>query len=220
MIKAILFDLDGTLLNTSIDIYKTLNESLSVFNLPKVTLADTIKFIGNGAKKLIVRAVGDKEEYIERVYSDYIVRFAKCGNSSTTLYEGEREFLFAAKKAGIKLAIITNKPQNATEVVCAQLLSEFGFDLIIGMSDRFALKPDPESTLYAINKLETDKKECLFIGDGETDVLTAKNAGVLGISALWGYRDKETLANFGALHFAKDYYELYNFVFNNKTTVN
>lgn len=220
MVKAILFDLDGTLLNTSVDIYKTLNESLSVFGLPEVSLDDTIKFIGNGAKKLIVRAVGDKTEYIERVYSDYIVRFAKCGNAATTLYDGESEFLITAKKAGIKLAIITNKPQNATEVVCKQLLSEYGFDYIIGMSDRFALKPAPESTLYVMKQLNVNKEDCLFLGDGETDVLTAKNAGIIGVSALWGYRDRQTLESFGAVNFVNNYGELYNFIFDNKTKVN
>lgn len=215
MVKAILFDLDGTLLNTSADICKTLNESLSLFALPRVTLEDTIKFIGNGAKKLIVRAVGNNVDYIERVYADYVVRFAQCGNSSTTLYDGEREFLIAAKRAGIKFAIITNKPQNATEIVCKQLLSEFGFDLIIGMSNKFVLKPDPESTLYAIKELGVNRDECLFLGDGETDVLTAKNAGITGISALWGYRDRSTLESFGAVNFVNSYAEIYKYVLNN-----
>lgn len=215
MVKAILFDLDGTLLNTSVDICNTLNESLSLFGLPRVSLENTIKFIGNGAKQLIVRAVGEKTNYIERVFSDYVVRFAACGNASTTLYEGEKQFLLAAKRAGIKLAVITNKPQNATDVVCKQFLSEFGFDFIIGMSDRFALKPNPESTLYVMTQLGVNKEEYIFVGDGETDVLTAKNAGITGVSALWGYRDRKTLENNGAVNFANNYDELYKFVFNN-----
>ncbi len=213
MVKAILFDLDGTLLNTSADICKTLNESLSLFGLPQVSLESTIKFIGNGAKMLIVRAVGDKTDYIERVYNDYVVHFAECGNASTTLYEGERDFLVMAKSSGIKLAVITNKPQNATDIVCKQLLSEFGFDLIIGKSDRFALKPDPESTFYALDCLGVKKQDCIFVGDGETDVVTAKNAGVKGVSALWGYRDKKILESFGAVNFANNYKELRDFVF-------
>jgi phosphoglycolate phosphatase len=213
MYKAIIFDLDGTLLNTSRDICKVLNNSLSAFSLPNISLEKTIEYVGNGAKKLVERAVPEQnKEIVNEVYKHYSAHFAVCDNNLTTLYEGEEEVLKTLKRKGCKLAIITNKPQKATDGVYLKHLSEFNFDLVLGQSETFPLKPEADSTLYAIKKMGVNKSDCLFVGDGETDVLTAKNAGVDCLSVLWGYRDYNTLKKAGAAHFAKSYTELLNFV--------
>ena len=213
MYKIIIFDLDGTLLNTSEDIRAVLNNSLKKFGLPQLTYEQTLRFVGNGAKKLIERAIGGNSELFERVYNDYSVNFAACENNLTTPYAGCREFLTECNKRGIKLAIITNKPDDATAGVYKKWLSEFAFDRVIGQSDKFPLKPDAAATLSVINGLGFDKSECVFVGDGETDVQTAKNAGIKCVSALWGFRRREQLAAAGATLFAESYKELSEIIF-------
>lgn len=208
MYKAIIFDLDGTLLDTSKDICKVLNKTLSYFSLPPVSLEQTKKFVGNGAKKLIERAVPKDYEGVEEVYKYYSALFANDDSALTELYEGEDEALKTFKQSEIKLAIVTNKPQDATETVCRRHLSEYGFDFIAGNNGKFPLKPDPALALYAAASLGVKAEECLFVGDGETDVLTAKNAKMDGVAVLWGFRSRAQLKEAGATRFVKNYDEL------------
>ena len=208
MIKAVIFDLDGTLLNTLGDIQSVLNESLEKFNLPKITYEQAGKFIGNGAKKLVERAVGNRIDLVPQVYEYYAEKFAKCANERTELYEGEEQALSVLTSAGIKLAIITNKPQNATNAVFAKYLANFEFSEVLGQTEYYPLKPNPASTLAVIEKLGVKKDECVFVGDGETDVATAEAAGVKCISVLWGYRTREQLEGAGAKLFAENFKEL------------
>ncbi|MDE5722428.1 MAG: HAD family hydrolase [Clostridia bacterium] len=210
MIKAVIFDLDGTLLNTLGDICSVLNESLEKFNLPKVTFNDAKRFIGNGAKVLIERAVGDRIDMRQKVYNYYIERFAKCNNEFTELYHGEEKVLTALKDAGIKLALITNKPQDATDAVYVKFLAKFGFSEVLGQTEYYPLKPNPASTFEVLSRLGVEKTECVFVGDGETDVETAKAAGIRCISVLWGYRSREQLEVVGADEFCENFNELAN----------
>ncbi len=208
MIKLVIFDLDGTLLNTIGDIHYTLNESLKKFNLPEITLADARSFIGNGAKILVQKAVGDRKDLFDKVYKYYSGIFAKCKNDRTALYDGAAEVLDKLHSNGIKLAIVTNKPQDATSAVYAKYLSKFGFCEVLGQTEYYPLKPDPASTLAILEKYNIDKSECVFVGDGETDMQTAHAAGIRCISALWGYRTIEQLKAAGATEFASDFYDL------------
>lgn len=209
MYKAIIFDLDGTLLDTSRDIHSVLNASLAKFNLPLVTLEKTMQMVGDGAKKLIERAIGATGgELLDKVYKDYSAAFADCQNNLTNLYDGESEALKNFNLAGIKLAIVTNKLQRATEKVVDRFLSEFDFCQVISQSERFPLKPNPTSTLFVIDKMGVKKDECVFVGDGDADALTAKNAGIKCISALWGFRSKNQLKSAGATCFAENFTQL------------
>ena len=210
MYKLIIFDLDGTLLDTLPDIYTVLNGSLSKFGLPEITLEQTKKFVGNGAEKLVKRAVGDSVLF-EEVYADYSVQFPECGNANTKLFEGEKEVLKELRNCGVNFAVITNKPQRAAERVMAKFFGDIGFDFIIGQSDKHPLKPDPTSALAIIKSTGLNKSECLFVGDGETDVQTARGAGIDCVSVLWGYRSREELEKVGAKHFANDWRELEKF---------
>ncbi len=214
MYKALIFDLDGTLLNTSPDICKTVNASLAQFGCPPITLEQTIKFVGNGAKKLIERAVPDQfSQLTDKIYSLYLKLFAACDNSFTRLYDGEEQFLNRVSASGIKTAIVTNKPQDATEAVCAKLLSPFRFDFISGQTQKFALKPDPALTLSVVQSWGFSPRDCVFIGDGETDIMTAANAGMDCISVLWGYRPKKSLEEAGGRVFACDFAQLERLIF-------
>ncbi len=206
MLKAVIFDLDGTLLDTSADIHRVLNDALARFSLPQVTLERTVEMVGDGAYKLIERAVPAQSAALTRaVYEYYVPVFAACDNSLTRLYDGEDAALRLLKSCGVKLAVLTNKPQKAAEKVCADKLGEYGFDIILGQTDRFPLKPDPSAALCIAASLGVQPEECAFCGDGETDVRTAANAGMFGVAALWGYRKRECLESAGAKVFAKDF---------------
>lgn len=205
MIKAIVFDLDGTLLNTAPDILRVLNASLAKFSLPSVSADKIYMMVGDGAHKLIERAVpADKQQLVEDVYKDYVPAFAACDNANTVLYEGEDEALMRLKAAGVKLAIFSNKPQAATDAVCAQFFGKYNFDIALGQG-KFPLKPDPAGLLYIMEQLKVDKSQCVFTGDGETDVRTAHAAGIPCISALWGFRTREQLSACGGNMFAENY---------------
>ena len=134
MVKAIIFDLDGTLLNTLRDICNVLNGSLKKFGVPCLSLEKTIQYVGNGARKLVERAtVGYDLELIDKIYEDYRVNFAECANLDTVLYDGETDFLQRAKAKGIKMAVVTNKPQKACDKVMSQFFKE-------GLSSLFSLE--------------------------------------------------------------------------------
>lgn len=209
MVKAIIFDLDGTLLNTLRDICNVLNGSLKKFGVPCLSLEKIIQYVGNGARKLVERAtVGYDSELIDKIYEDYRVNFAECANLDTVLYDGETDFLQRAKAKGIKMAVVTNKPQKACDKVMSQFFKENYFDYVIGQSDDFALKPDPSAVNFVIEKFGVDKSECLFVGDGDTDVITAKNAGIRCISTLWGFRSQSQLAAVGGREFADSFASL------------
>lgn len=212
MIKAIIFDLDGTLLDTSCDIHSVINASLKRFNLPQISYENTLKFVGNGAKKLVERAVGERTDMLQEVYSDYAERFANCDNGYTCLYPQEWETLKKLKEAGIRLAIVSNKPQRATERVYAKFLSNFEFNIVLGQTEYYPLKPNPASTNYILSQLGVAYEECIFVGDGETDVETAKAANLKCVSVLWGFRTKEQLLKAGAENFIEKFSELENFV--------
>lgn len=209
MYKAVLFDLDGTLLNTSRDIQRCLNNALGQFSLPAISLEDAIKFVGNGAKALVERALPENfSGDFDAVYSCYRALFASCDNNLTTLYEGEEEALKLFNARGVKLAIVTNKPQDATDGVYEKLLKGYNFSAVLGGCGKYPLKPEPYIALAAAEILGVTPCECLFVGDGETDVITAQNAKMDCVSVLWGYRTKEQLKVSGATHFAESFKEL------------
>lgn len=213
MYKAIFFDLDGTLLNTSTDINIVLNHTLKGFNLPEVSMADTIRFIGNGARELIRRAIGEQNaSRTDEINAAYVKEFSACDNEHASLYEGEDEALRAFRAAGIKLGIISNKPQAAAEHVAQLFFKDYAFDYIQGQREGIPLKPAPDGLLAAIASLGLKKGDCLFVGDGETDAQTAINAGVDGISVLWGYRSRRALEQAGATRFAESFADLVKMV--------
>lgn len=209
MYKAVIFDLDGTLFDTLPDIHKVLNETLKKFNLPQITLQQTKSYVGNGARELVRKAIGADNEYrLEEILADYRRAYAANDGALSRFFEGEEEALTAIKAAGIKLAVLTNKPHEVALKTNEVYFAKFGFDCVLGDRDGLPLKPAPDGVFKIMKELGVSAGECLFVGDGETDVLTAKNAGINCVSVLWGYRTKEQLLSVGAHSFADSFERL------------
>ncbi len=202
--QAVFFDLDGTLLDTLSDIHAHVNKMLSAHGYPAITREQAREYVGDGAAKLIGRALPQGADF-EECFAEFLSDFAQSDNSLTRLYEGEREALNAMKERGLKLAVITNKPQEATASTLNAFFPRGYFDFVGGDSGMFPCKPDPSLTRYAALTLRVAPRECVFVGDGETDVRTAAAAGMRGIAALWGYRSRERLLAAGAREFAESF---------------
>lgn len=213
MVKLIIFDLDGTLLDTSQDIHNVLNDALTKFSLPTVSKEKTLSFVGDGAKQLVERAVGEIGGKSEEVYAEFSKNYSACNNDNTFLYDGEEEALKNFSATGIKLAIATNKPKAAGERVYCKFLAKFGFCEVLCQTKEYPLKPNPASTLHILDVCGVDKSECLFVGDDEADILTARNAGIKSVAVLWGFRSRSQLEKAGATVFAESFKELEEIVF-------
>ena len=205
MLKAVFFDLDGTLLDTVPDIRACVNASLEKFGYPAITYAQTCAYVGDGAKKLIERALPPSCPDLDACYEDFRVRFAADDSGHTRLYPDEREVLSALRARGLKLAVITNKPQDAALRVLGKFFPAGTFDFIGGDTGMFPCKPDPSLVRYAALTLRLSPAECAFVGDGEPDVRVAANAGMCGVSVLWGYRTRAQLEGAGARLFADSF---------------
>lgn len=207
MIKAILFDLDGTLLNTLPDIAARVNEMLAHFSYPPISTEAVRSYIGDGAEKLVERAIPQGAKNLGECYAYFRENFVKSGEL-TTLFEGEEDALRNFIRKGYLLAIVTNKPQDATEALIKKFFPEIPFAFVGGDSGLFPCKPDPTLARYAALTMRVSLSECLFVGDGETDARTAHAAGMRHVAVLWGYRTKEQLSAAGATVFARTFSEL------------
>ena len=211
MYKGVIFDLDGTLLNTLDDLAAAGNYALKKQGLPVHEVEKYRYFVGNGIPKLIERIMpqGSSQAQLEKTYklfSDYY-EVHKC--DKTAPYEGMVELLDQIRGKGIKTAVATNKAHCfAVEIVN----SYFGdrFEIIIGQSDGRPKKPDPASVLEIQQAWEFDKNDILYVGDSGVDMLTAKNGGFDSCGVLWGFRDRQELLREGAVYLASDADELLN----------
>ncbi len=208
MIKAILFDLDGTLLDTLPDIRRHLNTALAKYGYPAIDGERTKRCIGDGAEALVQRALPENAEYFDEVFAEFSKLYAENDNSCTRLFDGEKEALKRYLDRCVTIAIVTNKPQDATEGCIKKFFGDVPLSFYSGHSGAFPCKPDPSLALYAALTMRVPVGECAFVGDGETDARTAINAGMFGVSTLWGYRSEEELREAGATRFARSFEEL------------
>ena len=215
MLKAVIFDLDGTVLDTLPDLNNCMNAALKEFGCPAISVEQTRSYVGNGGLLFATRALPpEKRTEAEYFYKQvYCPIHVGCKNELTRPLPLEKECLASLKEAGIKFAVVTNKSQAAADVLGATLLKEYGFDMIFGNRPEYGVKPDPASTLYVLKELGIEPQDAVFVGDGETDVQTAKNAGMRSVSVLWGYRTKEQLLAAGAERFAETFAQLKDILF-------
>ena len=201
MIKACIFDLDGTVANTIESIAYFANNALNKAGFPSIETDVYKKLVGNGAKILVERmlkTVGADESYYEEVAYEYNTKYDNDSLYLTEPYDGIIDMLKTLKNMGIKAAILPNKPHETAIKVSDALFSNELIDICYGGREGIALKPDPAGVFEIMNILGVTKEECLYIGDTATDMKTGKSAGLYTIGVLWGFRDKEELENGGA----------------------
>ena len=192
---AILWDLDGTLLNTLEDLTDGTNAAMQHFAYPQRTLEEVRRFVGNGARRLIAQAVPENtsEETVEEVLRWFQDYYADHCQIKTRPYDGVLEALEELKKLGYPMAVVSNKPDSAVKPLAAQYFPGL---YARGESSDCPRKPAPDMVFKAMEALGV--KECIYVGDSEVDVLTAKNAGMPCLSVLWGFRDAADMTAVGA----------------------
>ena len=201
MINTIIFDLDGTLLNTLEDLKDSVNYALERQNFPLRTLSEIRSFVGDGIRVLMERAVpqGIDAETFDTCFADFNAYYKVHMEDKTAPYDGINEMIENVKNAGFKTAIVTNKVDYAAQDLCKRMFGK-NIDLVVGSVDNRPNKPAPDGAFYAIETLGSEKENTIFVGDADTDILTAKNAGLKSIGVLWGFRDKLELETAGANH--------------------
>lgn len=202
--KGIIFDLDGTLLNTIDDIRFAMNYALNRSGLGEASLDDVKNFVGSGVKVLVDRALKhfnvteiEYQEKFNNVLSDYMDKYEKCRMDTTAPYEGIIEVLTKLKNKGIKLGVLSNKPDRDTKAIVEKFFPNM-FDIVYGQIEEYKIKPDPGLINKMIKMFNLDRKEVLYVGDSEVDILTAKNAYVDSLGVGYGFRSKELLIKSGA----------------------
>lgn len=210
MIKAVLFDLDGTLVNSLEDLANAGNYALNLFNFPTHETEKYKYFVGNGMPNLIYRILPEEsrdENTHKTVLAEFLKYYKLHSNDKTYVYDGIKELIGALKQKKIKIAVVTNKAHEpANEVINATLPDTF--DLVYGQRPEIPTKPDPTLTLMAMKELGVSPKECIFIGDSGMDVATGVNSGAVPVGVLWGFRTADELLQNGAKHLINEPLEL------------
>jgi phosphoglycolate phosphatase len=202
-IDTVIFDLDGTLLDTLEDLTASVNYALKKFGMPARSKSDVKSFVGNGIRRLMIRAVPDGEDNpsFAEVFDAFKQHYNEHCNDKTKPYEGIPELLAELAARGYSLAIVSNKVDSAVK----NLNNRYFDNIKVAIGDRegMKIKPAPDSVNIALNELGKTRETSVYVGDSDVDLETAKNSGLECISVLWGFRDKEFLVSHGAKTFAE-----------------
>ena len=198
MKKAILFDLDGTLVNTLEDIADAMNRSLRLHDLPEWDLMDYRFLVGNGAKVLAERAVRDRKDLAKDVQAEYQFWYERHNMDKSHAYEGMPETLKALSDKGIRLCVLSNKPDVDSKHVVNHYYPGIPFEIIRGQLPGVPVKPDPTGALNIACEMNLTPDDFLYVGDTAVDMTCARSAGMFPVGALWGFRTKEELLESGA----------------------
>ena len=216
MIKACIFDLDGTLTDTLDSLVYSVNATLQEMGLPMITNEQCQAFVGNGARKLLedsLDAAGDKgHTRIEEAVEIYKRIFDVNCTYQVKPYEGIMELLKELKARGIKTAVLSNKPHGQTVKVVKEVIGDEWIDWAQGQQEHIARKPDPEAVYTIIDRYGINKEECIYVGDSEVDIKTGHNAKVTTIGVTWGFRSRNQLIEAGALNLIDKADGLLNFL--------
>ena len=195
-IKVIVFDLDGTLVNTIDDLKISCDTVLKEYGRDyKWSVDDYKRFVGNGLKKLVERAFDHtlSEDELEIAFRKTSSIYSEIKLDHAHAYNGIKEQLEMLKAKGIKLAVVTNKPEAAAKEMVYTIFGENTFDYIAGAKDGIPHKPAPDSTLNALKNLGFNPDEAIYIGDSNVDMQTARNAKIRSVGVLWGFRSRQEL---------------------------
>lgn len=201
--KAVIFDLDGTLVNTLEDIADSVNHVLQQRGLPTHPTEAFRLMVGDGSRKLIERCLpAEKQDDVDQVLSDYQAHYRTHLLCKTAPYPGIPAMLTQLCSAGLKLAVLSNKPDQGTCQIVEALFPPGTFQVVRGHREGSALKPDPASAREIMTELNTAPAETVFVGDTSIDMRTATAAGLKAIGVTWGFRSAEELTSHGAWQLA------------------
>lgn len=217
MIKAIIFDLDGTLLNTLNDLSNAVNYGLQSCSFPLRSVEEVRNFVGNGVRTLIRRAVPpdtDENEY-EKCFSAFSTYYLDHMTDVTVPYPGITDLLIKLEQKNISTAVVSNKLHKAVVGLCKDFFGD-KLTCAYGVEIESERKPAPVNVYKAMKDLSVNADEVLYIGDSEVDVQTAENAGISCVGVSWGFRDKNILIDKGCKTIVDTAEELYNYIINYK----
>lgn len=197
--NTIIFDLDGTLMDTLKDLWLSVNYSLRTNNLPERSLEEVRTYVGNGVRLLIQRAIpeGSDEQTLNAVLQTFKEYYqAHCKDNSAP-YDGIADAMRTLRQQGRRIAIVSNKPQFGVTELHEEWFKDLA-EVAVGEREGVRRKPAPDMVLEAIGQLGVKTEDCVYVGDSDVDILTAQGAGLPCISVLWGFRDREFLLRHGA----------------------
>ena len=197
--KTYIFDLDGTLLSTLADLAASTNYALRTHHMPERSLDEVRRFVGNGVKKLMERAIPDglNNPLFEETFATFRQHYMQHNLDTTQPYPGIMQLLEQLKAEDKNIAVVSNKFYAATRELCRHFFGDL-VPVAIGEREDIRKKPAPDTVIEALRELGVDKEGAVYIGDSDVDIMTAKNSGMPCVSVLWGFRDKEFLLEHGA----------------------
>ncbi|MCI9083659.1 MAG: HAD family hydrolase [Lachnospiraceae bacterium] len=213
-IDTIIFDLDGTLLNTLADLTNSVNYALKKYQLPTYSQDQIRQMVGNGVTVLMERAIPGGQAFAE--FKDCLNTFKKHyeihKKDNTCPFPGIIDFIKKADAAGYKLAVVSNKFDLAVKELCQDFFSPY-IATAIGESSQISPKPAPNTVIKAMEELHSLPEHCIYVGDSDVDICTAQNAGIPCISVSWGFRSRQFLEQHGASTIADTADELEKIIF-------
>ncbi len=212
MIKAILFDFDGTVADTIDALKEGVNRTMRRHGYPEHTYEDILSFVNHGARDLIRRAIPTElqtdEVLIDRVFADYNRDYAQVYHLTDRAYDGVAESIARLHGQGYRIGVLSNKQDRFVKGLCASVLHEGTYDAAQGMEMGQPGKPHPYLAEKIARELGVSVQECIMIGDSDVDIATAKNVGMTHIGVSWGFRSEAFLREHGATHIARTPQEL------------
>ena len=211
--NTVIFDLDGTLLDTLQDLADATNYALRKQGMPERTIDEVRQFVGNGVRLLMIRAIpgGEENPLFEETFALFKSYYGEHCNDHTRPYEGIMELLATLREKGYAVAIVSNKIDFAVKEL-SKLYFQGIVPVAIGEKEGIRRKPAPDTVFEALKELGRTKEEAVYVGDSDVDIETAQNAGMPCISVLWGFRDKAFLKAHGASHYAEKAEEILKYV--------
>ena len=227
-IKLVIFDMDGTILDTLEDLTDSTNYALKKNGLKERSIDEVRSFVGNGIRKLIERAVGNVREdnnidgsvndnidtgIIDKVFEDFKEYYAKNCAIKTKPYDGIIEIVKELKEKGIYTAVVSNKADFAVQSLCVDYFDNI-FDYAVGEKEGIKCKPCPDGVMDVLNRFGIEKENAVYVGDSDVDFMTAKNSGLEFIGVTYGFRTREFLENLGSRNLADSPREILKFILN------
>ena len=209
--ETIIFDLDGTLLDTLGDLAASVNYALQVHHMPTHSIDDVRRFVGNGVRLLMERAVPDgaANPQFEETFATFRQHYMEHSLDTTRPYDGILEILSALRHRGYRTAVVSNKFYAATQELCRHFFAD-SIEVAIGEQEAEGIrkKPAPDTVNEALRQLGVSRERAVYVGDSDVDIATAKASGMPCISVLWGFRDRQFLLEHGATTFISHPQEL------------